>query len=314
MNFVHRLTAAEHIWGSGKELSMAMTLFNKESAFPAFLPVIVRTKELKAIEESGLDFGIRALNIFPTRGGGGPRQSQSLNARNVIAIDTKEVLDKRHILSIEKFDYKKLSKIDQYVKEKGAITFVMEDSNNAAEFVRDFNKFRKAYKCAAKLLTNTNSSDPASGADIIQTIVSIYDINYAIPIFNKKKADGIGIHLAMIWKELTENSHKIRPTCEAFVVLNQHESNLLVVDGQKTFKDCFLGNDYREHFHSYLRKEARRQADYKKFSANAKKKGLNPGKKPSSPTDSKKKDVYIKVDSANNYYTYSAYSSTTSTM
>lgn len=311
MTIIRKMMGAYKHWGEDENIGMFMTLFNHESSFPPFLPVICRIADYESHKPHGGT--VQCVNFFPAMKGVSVRGRQHIQCDNIIEMDPLHIIDDRLVLPIDKFKFNKMSKIDEFVKTNGAITFQLNNLKHAASLMENFRKLSENYKHTAVIERSTGGSRN-SAKDTIVTYLSFYDLPYAIPVYNNKKANGLGIHLMFMWDYSTEKSGSPHYTGEIFVATNQYPDNLLFVDGQKAFPEGQLGNDYIAHFRQLLEKESVRQKDNKKSVSSSKKVPATPEKKKESGAEKEVRFTTsrIRISNPSGYY-HSGTSSTTTT-
>lgn len=308
MSFIRKLIG---VGNKNEPITIGMILFNRESSFPPFQPVIVMEKELKT-KDPGSPIG--TISLFPTKLNGA-RNSQILNGENVIGIDPKRVLDNRKVLTIDRFNFDKVQDLSLYVKEAGAISLVIDNASSGAEFITNLSLFKEIYRYSANLGKKHDLLRRDYNDDIIRTVISIYDLPYTIPIFDAKKADGLGVHIAVIWRDYTERNERIMPLGEMFFAMNQYKRNLLVVDGAKAFNNGLVDHKHQQQLCSLLSKEAKRQCEYKKTAKGPKKTASNNKKdcekKKNIPSPQSPTIDYVTVSTSSKYYMSPTSSATT---
>jgi hypothetical protein len=196
----------------------------------------------------------------------------------VHVMDPKMLLDGHRVKNIDEFETSKISKIADFVKEQGVLSLRMEDPTVATKFMKNLNCFAKAYKKTVFMGHNHpgNESPKSSNVDdLLVTYATFLDLPYAIPIYNRKKVDGMGIRIGMYWPASSHSMGGMHASDEACVALSQYADNLLVVDGAIVNKSGYIGSDYISHFCKKLEREVQRRKDLpnlkKKAKENAKK-------------------------------------------
>lgn len=273
MNLVRRLLGVEPLWGKKDEIALAMTLFNSECSLPPFLPVIVRKSALEESKKRDKGYHLEVINLFPTFKGTNARNRTAVYGENVIEMNPKRVLDDRPLIAVDKFDYRKLENVIGFVRASGAATYTIDGLSSIKDLITNIGNFKKYFNYSAWLGHRTGNSGPDTSSENMIALMSIYDLKCIIPIYNRKKADGIGVHISFMWEKMTARSDRVRFSDEIFFALNNHTDNLLAVDGQPVYKSGFVGNDYINHLRDVVAREDRRQNEVQKRTKMSKKKG-----------------------------------------
>jgi hypothetical protein len=271
MNLMRRLLGITKHWGDEEPITLGLTLFNNECNLPPFTPIIIRKIALEQGRERGRS-ATDVINVFPSIKRHNARSRNTLYSDSIIEVDSKMILENRPLIAVEKFDYKKLERVIGFVKTHGAATYVIENLDGAKSFISNIGLFKKQFKYTAWLGHNSSNPSPETADDKMIMLVSLYDLQYVIPIYNSKRAYGIGGHVCLMWERMTSRDTRIRFADELFFATNQYQDNLLVVDGQSTYKKGFVGNDYISHFRDVIGRESRRQVEAQKRAKMSKKK------------------------------------------
>ena len=271
MNLMRRLLGIANHWGEEEPVTLGVTLFNHECNLPPFCPIFVRKAVMdRDGERSRMATDI--INIFPTFKGHNARNRSTLYTDSLIEIESKMVLNNRPLIAVEEFDYNKLDRVIGFVKANGAATYAIENMDGAKSFISNIGLFKKQFKHTAWLGHHGGNASPETADDKMVMLVSLYDLQYVIPIYNPKRAYGVGGHVCLMWEKMTSRDSRIRFADELFFATNQYQDNLLVVDGQPTYKKGFVGNDYISHFREVISRESRRQIEARKRTKMSKKK------------------------------------------
>ena len=225
--------------------------------------VVISKEEYESAIESGRDQSIRAGSFFPTRFDGYVRQQLTVSAAGVVLTDPKKVTEDRKVLRIDKFDYKKLPDICNYIKENGALTLIMDNMCSCLDFFKDIDDIKKGFGYASPLgfrrTSDTYTPNPKFEDDIIEMFIDIYDIKYAIPIFNFREAEGLAFNIGLFWRDAS-TERKTSLIEEYQFAVNKYKSNLLEFDGEKIRKkDYIIDKNYHEHMTNNLRNEIMRR-------------------------------------------------------
>lgn len=230
-------------------------LLRKHSGTPLFslgTPLITNAKELAKSKSV-------CVIHFPSREGQLCRSRVALPPNFLIRMDSKNVFSASTIKEIDVFDWHRVTRIVDFVKENGKMTFVMSNQRAAAEFISNLTNFQKCFRYSTSfgLSSYKDSNDSLSNA-ALTAFINIYDLQYAVPTFDKRKADGIAIAIGLFWPKLIEKESVNPITLQVFFALNNHSANILVADGEKINEIGFVKKDYLEHMASALERDALR--------------------------------------------------------
>ena len=230
----------------------AIVLNSEGQGVPVYTPVIV--------EE---DIGYRRATIyFPTPIGHQGRSHILVNQnKSLLPIKPMGIIKDRRVKIIDEFEYKKLRKIREFIRSNGAITFIIENLNNVGEFVKALGNFKKEFLCTAFCGSDSSGGNkkPIVGGDSLVLAVTMYDLKYAIPIFNKKRVDGMAISITLVWPKASEQASGIIYINEMHFIVSSYPDNVLFIDGVKIRDDSFVSNMCMSLFLSQIAGEIERR-------------------------------------------------------
>jgi hypothetical protein len=242
-----------------EEPTTAIVLNNTDSSLPLYTPVIVSEKYLhgKAVGEPH-EFGffgedtytrsIKGLLYFPTPRGHHNRSYHLFQPKILMPIDPKEIINNRCVKEIDEFKFKYLGKIQEFIQERGAITFTIKDQMQAALFMKNIGHFKKEYPYTA-YYGNINGSDKSSDpGDTLTLVITMYDLSYAIPVYSKKRSRGMAVSVTMVWTKRSESLGYLSFNHEIHFVVNSYADNLLTIDGARIQDKSFVTAPYIDHF------------------------------------------------------------------
>jgi len=292
-------------------------LYEPGMPIPLMSPVIIDTNYQEKssytlqISESNRVF-VKVKTYFPPNSNFNPINTIVTNVNKVSVTEPKQLLDNHCVKDIDIFKKENIGKIADYVKEHGVITFRMENPNTAINFMSTCLKSVKSdyrYSCFIKRFCVGNRHPRLSCIDdTLILFVSFFDLPYAIPVYNKKKADGMGVRIGMYWPKSTKKMGKLCEVDSLYFAVSMHPDNLLHIDGQKINKPGFICNDYIDNFCNTLNNEIKRRKDLPRLIEEAKQ-----NKKKEEGEPSKFTDVYLSttnLGSSATSYTYTTSSNT----
>lgn len=182
------------------------------------------------------------------------------------------------ILDIDFFDPDKVSRLIQYLHDVGSISFVILGEVGQRSIAADLAKYivPKFGFHTIMYFNSWMSGKFLAGADDMKLgLLNMFDVRYCLPIFNRRKADGIGVSCSIITKKATiEYGAVHRLNCLDFV-LNNYEDNLMIVDGAYLCEPWHIGSAIVRDFEAQaaVNLKVAGEKDLKKGSAEAIKAG-----------------------------------------
>ena len=236
----------------GQEGAYPALIINSEGqSVPTYTPVIVE-------EDIGYK---RATIYFPTVTGHVNRGFVLIKQKeSFIPLKPEGIIQNRRVKIIDEFEYKKLRKIKEFVRSNGAITFVIESPKEILEFMKSLEQFKKEFFCTSFCGSNSpgGNKKPLVKGDQLALIITIYDLKYAIPIYNKKKADGMAVSITLMWPKGSEQLDQLIHINEMHFIVNSYPDNILFVDGVRIRDDSFPSNMCISLFLSQIGSEVER--------------------------------------------------------
>lgn len=190
---------------------------------------------------------IRIFSRFPARQMIGPTTTTSAFIKDLDLIDSKQVLNNHKFKIIEFFDESQIKTIKQYTEEYGAITLIIEEQAAMVSAINSITSIKNAFNYCCFM--NVKNANPDHSADDLPALfISFIDLPYAIPIFNDKKVNGIGVRMGLYWPKLTESSHKLTPIYEIYFIVSMFEENIFYIDGKTLNKPGMDDKSQKELF------------------------------------------------------------------
>jgi hypothetical protein len=230
----------------------AIVMQSEGQGVPTYTPVIV-------VKDADYRKGVIH---FPTAEGHTNRSYIILNhEESLLPLKPKGIIQNRRVKVIDEFEYKKLRKIREFIRSEGAITFIIENLMGAMDFIKALGQFKKEFPCAPFCGSNApggNKNPPVKG-DLLSLAVTVYDLKYAIPIFNKKRVDGMAVSITLMWPKGSEQSSQLIHVNEMHFIANSYPDNVLFVDGIKIRENSFMSNMCVSLFLSQIGSEIERR-------------------------------------------------------
>lgn len=270
---------------------LVRVLNDPEHGLPMMMPVMVSQRRLEEISETPKEDKVESLlrapvrkmkakakvfGFFPANQHLRTNATSSLAMDQMIPLDPKSLFEGHRIKVIERFEPAKIMKISEYVKEHGVVSFIMEDTKAAYDFLSSIHNVKRFFKHTSLYNHNhTGNSRPMFDAeradDILVTSVTFFDLPMAVPVYNFRKADGMAIAIRMYFPKTSKAQGHMYLNEEDNLVVSKYPDNILRVDGVKINRENFIGSDLTKHMKNILEGERLRRKEIPKLIEKAKK-------------------------------------------
>lgn len=165
----------------------------------------------------------------------------SLSVSDIESIESVElnscILDGHQTHSIQAFDFKRISRIKDYLKTYPITSFVIKE---APSFLMDLRHLMSSYKFThyvnqSARLMGSNMTESYVAKTPLRLVVSFFDLERCIIIYNKKKVDGVGVSLSLLFDD--PNARYKTNTFEYNFILSNFLDNLCYVDGVRVMRN-----------------------------------------------------------------------------
>ena len=114
----------------------------------------------------------------------------------------------------------------------GAISIVIECQPGRSDIIKNIMQLNNYFKYH-ELFSYNNQGQKSlrDQEDRYVCVVSLFDLQYCIPIFNTKKVDGIGVRIITTCNKSSEEYGYLDPVVRADFILSNYEDNVFFVDG-----------------------------------------------------------------------------------
>lgn len=230
---IDRLSASEDI----KFKTMLSIKGVPGDSLPMLVPVItLDSKEIEAKQkedelkiklaglESDPDFSVNTLILFPPTNGWTPRNTYILPNSMLKECDMPCIPNSIKISEIENLEISDLNKMKEDLKKHGAVSFMFKDVREVPS-TNFANTLRRNYNYCFLFYSKIDPGFLGRKFKEREMYVTFFDIRQAIPIFDSRYMDGIGMMI-----DLWLDNFKSYTMATIF---SNHKNNLLIVDGQK---------------------------------------------------------------------------------
>jgi hypothetical protein len=245
-------------FGAGHSVEDFIHAYVKESEkpnkWPMNTPLLTTAKEFREQAESPRPRGVMGTTIFPpcpgTRPEASPFPIDSLHESRLAPLP--KIL---RVLSVDGLEVEKCNKMNDYVHEIGAITFVIEKSEGRANTLKFMEHLFKKYRINLVYNHTVIHGDREvilvqDKNDRIATRVSIIDIQYTTPLYDTKKVDGVGIIVESfnISKALEDGTDFIYD--QSYCLLSNFDENIYCIDGKQLPSPNKITKEYIQSFNT----------------------------------------------------------------
>ena len=223
--------------------------FNK---WPMNTPLLTTAKEFREQSDSRRRGGVLGMTIFPACPGNRPEAApfsvDALHESRLIPLP--KIL---RVLSVDELEVEKCNKMNDYVHDVGAISFVIEKSEGRACTMKFMEHLLKKYRINLVYNHNILRGDKEGilvqdKNDRIATRVSFIDIQYTTPLYDTKKVDGVGIIVENfnINKAFDEGTDFIYD--QTYCLLSNFDENIHYIDGKQLSQPNRITKEYIQSF------------------------------------------------------------------
>lgn len=265
---------------------IAQMMYDPNKKIPMMTPVLLDSQALAKANVSAVDKKLEDIlgrpksghqmhgrMYFPPNTGFKANYKVTVVSNKVHVIEPKTLLDDHRVKNIDVFDPNKISKIADFVKKQGTLSFRIEDPVAAKKFMKGVNCFAKHYSHTVYYGHHHPGNGSPRGScvdDILVLYVNFLDLPFAIPIYNRRKVDGMGIKIGMYWPASSQKTGGMYASDEIYLGVNRYATNLHVVDGVTINNRGYIGSEYVSHFCKQLDVEIQRRKDLPKLIKKAK--------------------------------------------
>lgn len=254
------LTAYNGWWSEDVNLTTAAIKYNA-NGLPMGFPIVINRGEYDKAADR--DKSIRTGYYFPLYADSGSvRRDMIIGADSIYFTDPKNIVDGRRIKVIDNFEFDKLPKIQELLKSEGALTFIIDELEASKLFISNLKEFTKYFEWSTSfgLKRHTDKMQPPVEGDTLSVFVDMYDLPYAIPVIENRRANGMGVNIGLFWKKYSaEAGNHLYITDEYQFAVNDHEANLLKMDGEVIRHRGLMGDSIKMHLTELLTREALRR-------------------------------------------------------
>lgn len=249
--------------------------------FPTPCPGIMRQKDIEMAMSGEIQDGrhfAHAIVPFCVRNKIKWRQRVTVTS-HIMPMEPKFYLGGHRVEITDKLPTKDLPEIDKIVKERGAVSFIINDHKGMEGALKSFPaKASKLYPYLQLMHYRTGVNGRGSAGDNMSLLTTFVDLPYCMPIYDGRRVNGMGVYMFLFYPKSSKASNQFRFHDAYMCVLSHHAENILTIDGgSKVNNPQNIPGALTDHMISAVR------ADKKDAAMEAKKKSAGPKAVPASP-------------------------------
>jgi len=145
-----------------------------------------------------------------------------------------DFLDRIKTIETSSINPNKLIHAIDYVKEKGPLTFLIDDKKQLQDrLLKVVSKLDKNFKYKSVFFTEKPGPCNLREGEKVVFALSMVDIRNVLPVFNPTKVNGVMLHGAVIYPTRSSYEDRLYCSAEFFMLFSQYKDNLWGVDGDK---------------------------------------------------------------------------------
>ena len=196
--------------------------------WPVGTPVIFPDSGL---ENSG--GSVQCMSLFtPTQRCAGGPESRSTPTSLICPVNLRPLAENHRVLTISEFDLGKFDRLMEYIRDVGAISFVVDFQSGFKSIPKQMRKIEKLFEYSALFFFNSWGTKYLEGPDDKYVgVVSIFDLPYCVPLFNMRRVNGIGFSFSGVTINASKNYGQLHRVFKVEFVYSHYPDNIFVIDG-----------------------------------------------------------------------------------
>lgn len=197
--------------------------------WPCGTPLVV---DRRHIESAAPGSSTRVFALFPPRSFINSMEDFAVAKEGLADTSLVPLIKTHRTLSIDAFDYAKFSRLKDYVRDMGGITFVVKENAARKDLVNVLKLFPKEFRYTSLFhYARYNEKYLVGEDDDLLGVISFFNLPYCIPLFNLKKVDGMGVSYCQAPRKVSEKTNRLERSYRVDVVLSNYADNVFVIDG-----------------------------------------------------------------------------------
>jgi len=176
----------------------------------------------------------RILFPFYDSRGQWPRQYKRIRQSDIVRMQAQPDIANMMMSSINRFSVKVFQAMVARTKELGVTAFVM-NPKIGVDFLKGLGRVIELYKYHTVHAKKTRDyRDYMREAEMAPLpVLTMFDLEFCVPVFNRRRADGVGFHYELILPNSSAKKGEAVPFGCLSMILCQHRDNVFRIDGVK---------------------------------------------------------------------------------
>lgn len=195
-------------------------------------PCIANTKKLRTNEVVSVTFP------FPQKEGYWPRDRTNVRRSNLKRVDIADPFSRYRLHTIRRFTQKSVDLIITVAKTHGITSsFLSQKAGNV--FLEKIEWFTKRFKYHTVYASQRRDYRGSLSVvnDVVQPIITAFDLQLCIPVLNSKKCDGIGLNYELILAKSTQKKKALVSFGCLSMLFSNFRDNLFYLDGVRVLDE-----------------------------------------------------------------------------
>lgn len=233
-------------------------------------PGVVNTKSLRTREVVGVLFP------FPKKEGCWPRNCVNIKREHITEMDSTNPFKQYEIATMEAFGRKSIDALIGGARKYGIMSFFL-NQKTGVRFLDKIDQLKNRFKYHTVFSTNKRNHYDVLYVreDIVQPVITVFDMRLCIPVFNHKRCDGVGLNYELILAKSTNYKSRLASFGCLSMLFSNFSDNLFYIDGVRILDPIYINEDVVETFKRYTNitigskkeKEKKKEEDYMRCSS-----------------------------------------------
>lgn len=181
---------------------------------------------------------------FPHKEGHRPRENFRMSSSCVRPMRFNSSLNSYRAKKLDIFNKSARNMVIEKAKTKGMATFLLSD-HASLKFAKAMRLFLSQFKYNHVYTFRSRHYKEVirDKSDTIQPVLTVFNLSFCIPVFNSRKADGIGFSLEFVLPKSSKAAGRVKSFAYIAMLLSQNRENLFYLDGVRIRKDNPISKD-----------------------------------------------------------------------
>jgi len=198
-------------------------------------------------KERGVKLGTIGVSTSPRIRGGSfvllpfpvdgrkPRFAREYNSKALTPLSGTPFIYNHKVEEIGYITRQKIQAAADYVRRFGSMSWIMTLEGADRFLSTEAVHLRKMYKHTTGCYHSKNrvADMRIHSDDVVVPVVTLFDLKFCIPVFNTRKADGMGVLVSCILPNNSKIMDQPCITAELAFIVSQYKENVYTVDGER---------------------------------------------------------------------------------